>query len=394
MKRFMAILLSGLLLTQSVPTVWAAPSGNTAANPCADWRDYAYYGKKACEAYARWGKHKQAAWDMYYNAAFETTTSPLWNQPASSLYVRYKQVAQDIHDLWNINPRYKDARAARFAGIILVTELIVTTAYIGGELIAPALEAGGYTMSAGVARMVPNTARAMRTAGKTARTLSMASVKKGVRSLITRMKGGKFWGDLGLTMGVMVADGMLTEGAFWVFEGLVADETAYLSSVKTDKLALKTRDLLREITNVPLTKQQQEELEKNKDDIYALKEELEQALKTALDKQGWQDDTEEGYLKHIEAVVTLHALQFIRAEMADLTDPLRYKVAANDFAQVFYSEDSSNSLALGANQRVLFRRHLLDVSAEKRRQDRLELSRSQGVVGSIKYVMKKMKEGR
>ena len=135
-------------------------------------------------------------------------------------------------------------------------------------------------------------------------------------------------------------------------------------------------------------------MDKNKDDIYALKEELEQALKTALDKQGWQDDTEEGYLKHIEAVVTLHALQFIRAEMADLTDPLRYKVAANDFAQVFYSEDSSNSLALGANQRVLFRRHLLDVSAEKRRQDRLELSRSQGVVGSIKYVMKKMKEGR
>lgn len=387
MKRFIAIILAGLLCIQSIPYVWAAPA--PLIDPC-----LLMHTKYACDAHKRWGKTSAQAWKAYNNAIYSTETSPYWKESPSRLYARYKSIAEDIKNLWDANPRYIDAKLGRAFGIVLVIELLVTTAFIGGELIAPALESGGYTMAAGTARAVSNTPKIIRTTGETARTLSAASIKQGVRTLIARMKTGKFWGDLGITFGIMVADGLLTESAFFVFENLEADETAYISEVKTDIQAVKTRDLLSEAINPSLTEQQKKDLEENKDDIYALKKELENSFKAALDKQGWRDDDPNKRFQHKEAVVTLHALEFIRAEMSNIDDPWRYEMAAVDFGQIFYTETSSVSLALEADNRPAIRQNFINVERERRRQAQLELSRSRGLVGSIKYVIKKVKEGR
>ena len=384
MKRLLAMLMVGVFLIQSAPTALASPTEKT------NWEcSILQHGKYACDAYLRWGRKAAQTWQDYNSFAFAPEMSPLWNKSASELYTRYKQVAADIHRLWNANPRYKEAKAARFAGIVLVTGLVVSTAYVGGELVAPFLEAGGFTIAATTARIVPNTARAVRAAAKGR--ISAAYIKEGLRKLATRVKTGKFWGDVGLTIGVMAADGMLNQGAFYVFESLAEEQTAYLTEVKTNKVALKTRNLLQEITNVKLTPAQQEDLEKNKDDIYALKKELEDSFKAALDKQGWGGEL--GDAMHREAVVTLYALEFIRAEMANLNDPFRYEMAAEDFAMIFYGEQQSHMLALESDERPARRQNHKAIKEHKARQEFLEMSQTRKeVFGSWKLFLRKMKE--
>ena len=57
-----------------------------------------------------------------------------------------------------------------------------------------------------------------------------------------------------------------------------------------------------------------------------------------MEEEGWGSDK----LVHRDAVVTLYALEYIRSEMADMSDFLRYREAAIDLAQIYFSGDLTN----------------------------------------------------
>ena len=329
MRKTIVLSLAFLLLLQSMPNAELLFENSVDVN-----KECSYsFNKNICDSYYKWGTKQQAKWKAYDSAYWNPEGSTYWKLSASELYARYEQVSKDIGYLWSINPEYKDMKLGNAISKIILAWDITVVAVLAGTVIGPALTARGFTMAGRTASLLPT---------GSAQVATRVGIRQGLKNLILRMQGGKFWADLGITFGLMVADGMFVEGAFSMFDKTSKELGLALQEKETLKLAVKSRNLLYEIMNPKLTKEQRSEFENNKKDIYKLKSELKTALKAALDKQGWKDSTDVGYLTHREAVVTLHALELIRAEMADMTDKLRYRKAAIDLAQVYLSEDLVN----------------------------------------------------
>ena len=329
MRKTIGLSLAFLLLLQSIPNAAVLSEKPIDVNKECSFR----FNQSICDSYYKWGTKKQAKWKVYDSAYWNPEGSAYWKYSASELYSRYEQVSKDIGYLWSINPEYKDMKLSNVIAKIIIAWDITVIALLAGSIIGPALTARGFTMAGRTASLLPT---------GSAQVAARVGIRQGLKNLIVRMQGGKFWADLGITFGLMVADGMFVEGAFYMFDKTSTELGLALQEKETLKLAVKSRNLLYEIMNPKLTKEQRAEFENNKKDIYNLKSDLKKTLKTALDKQGWKDSTDVGYLTHREAVVTLYALELIRAEMADMTDKLRYRKAAIDLAQVYLSEDLVN----------------------------------------------------
>lgn len=282
------------------------------------------FNRKICEQYYKYGIDRQKAWNVY-DRAFWNNQGEYWQLSPSELYDKYEQVAEGIGLLWTINPEYIDMKRGERISKIIIAWDITVIALLAGTVVAPILEAHGFHMAAQIAALVPNTSAVGGAIGE-------RSIRAILKTLLEKLTTGHFWADLGLSFAYMIVDGLFVEGAFYMFRQ-TAKELDSLQETVNSQYAVKHRNLLNEIINPDLTKEEKEELENNQKEIYNLKTEVKEALKQALEKGGWGDDP---YI-HREAVITLYALEYIRAEMADVSDSHRYREASVDIAQVYFS---------------------------------------------------------
>ena len=328
MKRLISIFISLLLVNQSVMVYAQVGSSRTDNKP-----DISFFGiprlpksevqrqckpkfmREVCSQHYKYGVNRLEAWNAYYEAS-NAHVGEYWKLSPSKLYDKYDEVAKDIAYLWDINPEYIDMKRGEKITNFIVTWDIMVIALLAGTVIAPVLDGAGFKTAAQFSSLLPY---------KTEGFVSPLSYM--IKSARTR-----FWADLGISMAYMAAETILIESAF-TFVNQTAKELETLQEGVNSDHAVKSLNLLQGIINPNLTEEEQKELINNKDEIYNLKKELKETLKQAMEKQGWGDDT----MVHTDAVVTLYALEYIRTEMADISDALRYREAVVDIAQIYSS---------------------------------------------------------
>jgi len=199
-----------------------------------------------------------------------------------------------------------------------------------GAAVGPILTNAGFKISGAIIEVVPaGVAQEIITTG--------VSIRAILQTLKTAVGTVRFWADLGLTFVLMTGDALVAEGAFYTFGQLDNELQDILLDHEVGSNAVKTRDLLKEILDSS-SSSSDPALEA---DIKDLKNRTEQELQLYFN-MGWQNDTLEHRVLHREAVVTLYALEYIRAEMANLKDYLRFRKAAVDIGQVYLSGNLTN----------------------------------------------------
>ncbi len=271
-------------------------------------KDFKNTPRDMCDMYEKHGVNRASAWDAYIKAKNSNeTVSGYWKLSPAELYDKYEKVAKDIAILWDINPEYKANKREDISNKILVALIVTLIAYQAGIIAAPVLEGAGFPMSAQIASLLP--------------------FERG----FIQVARTHFWADLGITMAYMAMDGIFLESTFNVLNGLTEElQTSIQNHVDTG-YAVKTRDLLAEIAT-PIQESQ------NAEETYRLNQKLKEELKKSLKTSDWGSDP---MIKR-EAIVTLYALEYIRAEMADMSDSFRYRQAAIDIAQIYFSDELTN----------------------------------------------------
>ena len=340
MKKLISVLLAFLLLTQSASVVFAYIPEEQYHMSKEQIKHYCSFGftQDICSGYKKWGKNVQAAWEDYDYAYVTPDLTDYWKETPSDLFKKYESVSKDISDLWEINPEYEDMQLGLTIGKVLFVWDVTFIAVLAGAIIGPALAKAGFPMAGNMANFLPNAV------GSVGRVATAAGIKGFFRGLLAKMATGRFWADLGITFGVIVADALYTEGAIYVFGQATQEANAYLAEHKTHKAAIKQRDLLQEIMGYNLTAKQKEEFQDNAKEIQKLQDQVREKFKKSLNEQNtWGDMTDtQAYLLHREAVVSLYALEYIRAEMADVSNGFRYREAAYDLINLYFSEDLTN----------------------------------------------------
>ena len=274
--------------------------------------------------YEKHGVNRAEAWHAY-ERAYNEEEGEYWAMSPVELYNKYEQVAKDIAILWDINPEYKAKKREDVANKLLTAAIVTFIALAAGELLAPMLESMGFSMMAQMSSLT-----LVRTKGLVT-PLRFAIQRADVRFLL----------DLAFAGGYMYMDTMFVESAYSALNDLTEELQEYIQEHVNAAYYVDMHNLLLKALKSNLTEEVKKELKKNKDEVYNLNQQLRAKVKEAL-KQGWGEDT---MLKR-EAVVTLYALEYIRAEMADKSDFHRYREAGLDLAQIYQGkklyEDKEN----------------------------------------------------
>ena len=350
MRRIISLVLSLLLISQSALVYAQAPSSvqqkerpnleffSIPRLPASEIEEQCRFrfNRKVCEQYNLYGVDRQKAWDQYEYAFDNYKNTKYWAMSPSELYEEYEKVATDIGYLWSINPEYIDLKRGETITKIIIVWDITVIAVLAGTVIAPILEAHGFHLAAQISSVLPvETAGGGAVAGKTIVGRIINSLIRAIKALRT----GHAWADLGISLAYMAVDTLFVEGAFYMYRATFS-ELATLQDFTNLAYAVQSRELLSEILDPKLSEEDQEELKKNEKEIHKLHKELKEALKQALEEEGWGEDP----LIHRETVVTLYALEYIRAEMADMSDSMRYREAAVDTAQIYFSKNELTNL--------------------------------------------------
>ncbi len=296
---------------------------------------YNHNPESICLQYYKYGVDRAKAWDAY-RLSIKNEEGEYYNLSPSEIYDKYEQVAKDIAHLWNINPEYVEEKRDEKIIAIVTGIGILSVAVYAGLVVSPILQKAGLGMSAQIASVLPLKAAE-----------SGGGILGFLRSLVGAFRTGKFlaWADLGLSVGWIITDtvfvGSTYEVVFDLYEGLYSMQ----DHVDTD-LAVRSRNLLAEIIKtVSKVEEEYREIqelkqEKNAEEIAALKLELREEIEKALQERDWGNHS----WAQTEAVVTLYALEYIRAEMADMSDPERYREAAIDLVQLYFSPGEMTDL--------------------------------------------------
>ena len=345
MKNILGIILSSILLLQSTVFAYSSSTGSDTSffsiprlSESEIQKQCSYrFNRKICEQYYKYGKLRAQAWDAYDYSYGNAEHSEYYKLSAAELYEKYEQVIKDINYLWSINPEYKDMKLGEWITKAIIAWDIFAVALIAGAAVAPSLQAVGYTNSANTAQLFGSFSN---------KSFQFASVIKSVSGTGPAVRYMLFdtvlIKDTIFTLMYMSALGSLTEGAFAMFSSTAQDLNNFLQEHENIELAVKSRDLLQEMIDIELTEEEQKELERNKKQIFNSKEKIKELLKEALQDQDWQEDTTEQRVMHGEAVKTLYALEYVRAQMADMTDWHRYRESTIDIAQIYFSGDYTN----------------------------------------------------
>lgn len=292
--------------------------------------------KNVCLQHKEYGVKRASAWEAYYNA-FWNETGEYWEMPPEQIYDKYEAVAKDIDLLWNINPDYQDLLKAEVVEILATAAGITLCAYWLGAVAAPFLEAHGFHIAAQIASLVP-----FITTGRGIGSLAGKDILSALRLIKQALSSGFFWGDLGISMAYVTLDIALVDAGFYVMKE-TSESFKLIQQHVNIGYSMQNRNFLVELVDAisgegkAITKKSEDELKQDKE-ILEAKQEVKEELEKVLKQQGWGGNT----LKHREAVVTLYALEYIRAEMADMSDYHRYREAAMDIAQIYLSEELSN----------------------------------------------------
>ncbi len=290
---------------------------------------YNHNPESICLQYYKYGVDRAQAWHAYVRAKWEEDGA-YYNLSPIEIYEKYEQVVKDIAHLWNINPEYvKAKRDKNIIRVVTTIGILVVAIYVGQNL-APLLQSQGLNMTAHVASVLP-----LETAAGAAKSSGI------LIRIISVLKTGRFWADLGLSLVYMYMDVMFADSTFAVMFDLYDGLYSMQSHVNVD-LALHYRDLLAEIV-LPVREMSNKKNEIEAkiiegEEVAGLSQELKEEVKKSIETHGWGDNEK----VQKEAVVTLYALEYIRAEMADMSDPERYREAAVDVAQIYFSGNQTN----------------------------------------------------
>jgi len=286
--------------------------------------------RNICLQYYKYGVDRAQAWKAY-DRAFWSEIGDYWELSPTELYEKYEEVSKDIALLWEINPEYKDMkRGERIVKFIIAWDITVI-AWLVGTVVGPLLYNAGFKMAGNVASLLPIEAANGAAAASTGWSWSIRAIFKKV---IAALAKGHFWADLGISIAYMAIDGLFVEGAFYMYRQLNSELETLQNHVDTE-YAIVNRNLIEEILDPQLSEEQKKELEQYQDEIKTLNQQLKVAMREAMERDGWGDDP----MVKREAVVTLYALEYIRAEMADISDYFRYREAAIDLLQMYFSGD-------------------------------------------------------
>ena len=281
-------------------------------------KDFKNNPRDICHMYKKHGVNRGAAWDAYEKASDPwEREGEYWQLSPSEIYDKYEQVSKDIAVLWDINPEYVQLKKQDRLNKVAMGIVVAIIAYEAGIILAPVLEGMGFPMSAQIASIVPFEARGI-----------VSPLKFAIQAARTR-----FWVDLGITLSYMAMDTVFVESAFHVLSKLTEELQSEIQYNLDTGYTVETRNLLVEIVNnasqTAANQQEQEE-------IYRLNQELKEEVKKSIKTSDWSSCSTG---KKREAIVTLYALEYIRSEMADISDAFRYREAAIDLAQVYFSGD-------------------------------------------------------
>lgn len=325
------------------------------------------HNSKQCNFHQKYSDQKHTTWDLYKQAYWSVEYTPYWKLESQELFMKYQEVSDDIAYLWSLDPEYEDAKIKASLKKTAISVNVLLVALIGGYAVGGVLHSAGFVVSGNTASLLPIGTSVVQNGVQ-------FSLQSALQYITSHIASGKFWADIGLTMLVLVGDALMVEGAFYTLYTLDEELTGVLRKSKSIEGAVKVRNLIHEIVNPPLSEKVQKSLEKSHQELKQNKKlinDLRQAVQKQFEENKWGIDENTAFLTHYESVVTLYALEHIRAELSDLKDGLRFRKAAVDLAGIYFSD----SLTELMDRQELT--NLLKLAIDtKREQERLELERN------------------
>ena len=385
-KNGVSLLLSLVLLVQGGGYSWAAsgPANGLSEEQAEQYcscENNRYYEhsfanrQRKCQLYCDYAQEKETLW-QYYEAAdsAQIENTPYYSLTPIELFDKDEEAAQDIAFLWGQDPEYKRARGNETAQLIAIAAATFVVAEVAATFLASAALSTG---SLGVL----HTANAMR--------FSSALIPVGSElqiALLTAAKGGATFTALEgisgfMAMSALVATDMtifesarqslvLTDSS--VQEPLLTATTGRATMQSADSARQKMRvrkesmqrimarlreesknlkleqDLIvptqRETTSIMVStpdgkRQSNSSAFANLGvDTRRTMEILRRDIRRQFEEEGWGNDGN-ARRRQEEVIATVYALEYVRAEMADLTDGFRYRKAAQDLGLMYETND-------------------------------------------------------
>lgn len=374
-KKFLGILLSLLFISGGDISLLAKPVIGYRYGVSRNEEAVAEYcsfsnNNKECSFYRKYAGLKTKQWQLYEQAFWSVEDTPYWKLSPTELFDIYQKVSSDIAYLWSTDPEYEGAKTRATLRKVAIAENVLAMALMGGYAAGSVLIKAGFTMSGNMASLVPIGSSVVRNGVR-------FSLQSALRYITSNIVSGKFWADIGLTMLVMVGDALMAEGAFYTFYTLDEELTGALSANQTIDGALKVRNLVHEIVNPNLSAQTQKALATSQQAAEPNKQlikELRQAVENQFQNNKWGSDEDIAFMTHYESVVTLYALEYLRAELSDLKDGLRYRKAAIDLAGIYFSDNLTQLMERQELTAML--KQAIDIQKEEERKKTKEAMQS------------------
>jgi len=285
-------------------------------DPDQEYNDKMTRNATLCDFHKKFGRAKNLAWKEYQDALDYPEWTPEWNMTPAQLLKEYDDVKKHIAFMWSQNEEIVYAQLDRGIRDVLTTIAVTAIASIIGSYVGPWLMGADMPLAGTIAEVIPNAS-------------ARVSFGSMIRQIPARLGKGVFYADLGVTMVVLAADGLLVSETFHFAREAQAELEKLLSVNKTYRNALQDKEKLEAIMGKRLSQAQQQEIEQNRDQI---KDALDMTRAAVSQEQSWGKYAEMAF-KHQE-IKNLYALRYIRAEMADLSDGLRFRTAVYDLSSV------------------------------------------------------------
>lgn len=324
-----------------------------------------------CDLYREYAPQKDAFW-RYYHSPIRYT--PYFNYTPEQLFDLYEQTAQHIAFLWKQDPEYKQAKAAEWgtrlaivAGTLLVSEVLA------GVLASEALGAGmlsTFQVSNGLrfsSVFIPIGSAVQQGLLYTAYASGLGAAKTAV-DLVSSFMAMSALVATDFTIFSAAREALLRTGETYqnalddietmnslpaaqlkmqaqprpeTLQQLMAQANTHLQRLAQEEAAVRPqRESTATMISWPdgrrmINSQGWAALQHDTQQTMAA---LRQEIRRQYAREGWGTDPDEAFKKKENVLHAVYALEYVLAEMADLSDGFRYRKAAKDLYEM-YSTD-------------------------------------------------------
>lgn len=318
MKKIIAILLSVLFFVPS-PVFAKKYHWDQTTQEIADYCDSSRYRiNELCRLYMAYGIDKDLAWEDYQQSLRDPQFTEDWDKTPAQLIKEYDAVTKDITFLWDNNEEIKWTRIDRKLRDFITLGLTMSILVPVGGYVGSALVAADMPLAGSIAEIIPNAS-------------ARISFRSMLRNVIPRLGKGVFYADIGMTMLVVEAYGLITTKAFYFVHQSEAELEQLLSLNKTYSKALKKKENIEILMGTHLTDVQKNEITEGADEL----DQVRSITRHIMNQTNEWEDSYKMRLYHENEIKTLYALKYLRAEMADLSYGLRFRTAVYDLASIF-----------------------------------------------------------